>query len=525
MRRSHFLFLLGACGSDPAPNPATGPTSETSTQPPTTEPLCELQGEAAPIPMRRLTRTQLEHTIEDVLGVTVSINVSDEVLIGYPANISTGMTSTTAREVMFAAELAAELAGPVLLADMACADCAEPFVDAIGPKLFRRPLTDEQRSAYAQMFLDGAQVGQSAEWTLSAMLQSPHFLYQLEVENDGWLDGYSVAARLSYALWDGPPDDPLLAAATAGELDQPDGIASQVERMLEDPRFERSMHVFSDHWLHLYELDDPTERPDLFDLDDDTRQALRDQVVSLLVQMVREGGSVSDLLLTQDYPESPALAAIYGDDVLSTEQGRAVMDPARRSGLLTTAGVMATLAHANITSPTRRGQVVLGQLLCTPPLPPPPDVVPSLPPASEGQTTREQLEEHLDNPACSGCHATMDGIGFAFEHYDWMGSWRETEAGQPIDDASTFDLFETEVTVDGGVDMSVVLSQEAEVATCFARHWNRHTLSILEPEGDGDCLAKHMGLQAQQPNGLREALLAPLVSDWFRQANPAQVNP
>ena len=190
--------------------------------------------------------------------------MSDEVLIGYPANISTGMTSTTAREVMFAAELAAELAGPTLLADMACADCAEPFVDAIGPKLFRRPLTDEQRSAYVLMFLTGARVDQAAEWTLSAMLQSPHFLYQLEVENDGWLDGYSVAARLSYALWDGPPDDPLLAAAAAGELDTPDGISLQVERMLEDPRFERSMHVFSNHWLHLYELDDPTERPDLF---------------------------------------------------------------------------------------------------------------------------------------------------------------------------------------------------------------------------------------------------------------------
>lgn len=513
-----FMFMMLpclACTPD-TPSPQTGTPTDIS---------CELVGDAAPIPLRRLTRRQLEHTITDVLGVDVSFNISDEVLIGYPANTSTGLSTTTAREVMLTAEHAASLATPQLLSDLPCQDCGSEFVEAVGPRLFRRPLTPTQREDYLQIFEQGGRVDQSASWTISAMLQSPYFLYQLETENDGWLDGYSVASRLAYALWDGPPDDVLTAAAAAGALDSPEGIATHVDRMVADPRFVRSMHTFANHWLHLEDLDNPTERPDLFDLDEVTRHALRDQVVELLVHEVRDGGSLSDVLLTQEYPSAPALAEIYGEDALQTVDGMTVMKPDRRSGLLTTAGVMATLAHAYVTSPTRRGQMVLGQLLCTPTPPPPPDVVPSLPPPSVGQTTREQLEEHLNEPSCAACHATMDGIGFAFEHYDWEGGWRDQEAGQAIDDNSTFGLFGGEVTVQGGVDMSVVLSSQSEVATCFARHWNRHTLSIFEPEGDGDCLAHKMGAIAQQPDGLLDAILAPLISDWFRQANPAQVTP
>lgn len=43
-----------------------------------------------------------------------------------------------------------------------------------------------------------------------AILCSPHFL--LHEETPGTLDRHALANRLSYFLWNGPPDEALLAA-------------------------------------------------------------------------------------------------------------------------------------------------------------------------------------------------------------------------------------------------------------------------------------------------------------------------
>lgn len=518
MRPLLFIALLSGMSctdtQPPAPGDPFPPVAET----------CNLNGDAAPIPLRRLTKTQIENAISDVIGMTIEVQVYDEGLTGYPANISSSVSASMAQEYLRVAEEIAEVAGPTLLSKLTCKDCASEFVSTYGERLLRRPLSNEQHKAYTKLFMAGERYGQGPAWVLSALLQSPHFLYQVEEHNDGWLDGHSIATRMAFALWDGPPDATLMAAAVNGELESREGIIEQAHRMIDDPKFERSMRVFADHWLKLIDLDDPAARPDLFALGEPARQQMRAQVVELLVEEVRHGGSMSDLLLTQEYPHAPALAEVYGPDVMHVDGTTAIMNPDRRAGLMTTAGVLATLSHANITSPTRRGKVILNQLMCTPTPPPPPGVDPVLPPATPTQTTRERLEAHLGDPSCATCHEKMDGIGFAYEHYDWTGAWRDTENGLEINDASDFVLGAQEVQIDGAVDLSVVLADTPEVATCFSRHWNRHTLSILEPEGDGDCLAAQMGDLAEHPSGLRAAILLPLLSDWFRQANPAQVN-
>jgi hypothetical protein len=108
----------------------------------------------------------------------------------------------------------------------------------------------------------------------------------------------------------------------------------------------------------------------------------------------------------------------------------------RRGGLLTQASILTLTSNPNRTSPVKRGKWVLENILNQPPPPPPPNV-PELDKkdgkATTAQSVRQRLEEHRKNPACASCHERMDGIGFAFERFDALGQWRESDDGQAID--------------------------------------------------------------------------------------------
>jgi hypothetical protein len=50
---------------------------------------------------------------------------------------------------------------------------------------------------------------------------------------------------------------------------------------------------------------------------------------------------------------------------------------------------------------------------------------------------REAMQQHRADPACAGCHAKMDPIGFALENFDAVGRWRDDDGGKPIDVVSS----------------------------------------------------------------------------------------
>jgi hypothetical protein len=88
-----------------------------------------------------------------------------------------------------------------------------------------------------------------------------------------------------------------------------------------------------------------------------------------------------------------------------------------------------------------RGKWVLENLLSAPPPPPPPDVPAFNADAGEpGKvlTMREAMTRHRANPACAGCHARMDPIGFAMENFDADGKYRDRDAGGAIDASGVF---------------------------------------------------------------------------------------
>jgi hypothetical protein len=97
--------------------------------------------------------------------------------------------------------------------------------------------------------------------------------------------------------------------------------------------------------------------------------------------------------------------------------------------------VLAVSSYPYRTSPVLRGAWVLESILGTPPPPPPADV-----PALEKQASaeaprsvREMLTQHRASAACASCHNSIDPLGYALENYDFIGRWREEDAGKPID--------------------------------------------------------------------------------------------
>lgn len=476
----------------------------------------------APVPMRRLTAAQLEATVHDVLGVDIEFPVSDDALLGYRSNTSSSLDTTSARTLMTAAEETTAAATTDLMTECG-GDCLAYLLDEIGFKLFRRPLDSATRDRYSALYdLGLAEGGDVAafEWTLQAMLQSPHFLYLIEEPDaEGRLDGYALASRLSYALWGSGPDQALLDAAAAGTLATDEGVMQHANRLIDDARFDEGLEEFVVQWLEIENLEDMSERPDFYELPAETREALEREPVRFLAEAIRDSGTLGQLLTSTETTDEPALAEIYGDHVMARTDGRAQLDPTKRAGILTLPGVQAALSHARASSPSVRGRAVLANLLCTPPPAPPPGVVPSLPPASGDETTRERLERHFTDPTCATCHAAMDGIGFTFEGYDWLGRGRTEELGRPIDTSGEFLLGDSDVVVDDAIGLTEELAESWDVAVCVASQWTRYATGIRET-ADSVCLIDHMAEDAREEGGLRAMIMAYVTSDWFRRVTP-----
>jgi hypothetical protein len=180
--------------------------------------------------------------------------------------------------------------------------------------------------------------------------------------------------------------------------------------------------------------------------------------------IVREDRNVLDLM-TADYTfVNERLARHYGiPDVVGSHFRRVQLTDAARRGLLGKGAVLLVTSHATTTSPVLRGKWILENVLGAPPPPPPPDV-PALAengPGAPPRTMRQQMEEHRANPACAGCHKSMDPFGFALENFDVVGAWRATnEAGATL---NTVDVLPDGTKVDGVVTLRQALLRRPDV--------------------------------------------------------------
>ncbi|MBL8961619.1 MAG: DUF1592 domain-containing protein, partial [Gemmatimonadetes bacterium] len=332
--------------------------------------------------------------------------------------------------------------------------CAEKILSQLGTRAYRRSLTPKDLQSLVGFYDEGAKEGGfelGVRTALEAMLASPHFVFRFEELPAGARAGarYAIgdtdlATRLSFFLWGTPPDEKLLAAARAGTLSTPAGLAAQTKRMLADPRSEALATRFAAQWLRLQDID--KVHPDALQFPDFHEQlatAMKEETQRFFAHIVRENRSVLDLLSADYTFVNEALARHYGIPGVTGDEFRKVTYPDdRRRGLFGHASVLTLTSHANRTSPVLRGKWVMEVLMGTPPPAPPPNV-PDLEKTGEAKegrmlTTRERMEVHRANPSCRSCHNFIDPIGLALDNFDVTGRWRIREFDAPLDTKGTF---------------------------------------------------------------------------------------
>ena len=342
---------------------------------------------------------------------------------------------------------------------------AEKLLKTFVPAAFRRPVPDERIKPYIQLAhaeLDqGAGFEQAMRTAYKAVLCSPYFLYL--VEPPGRLDGYAVASRLSYFLWRSAPDAELLAAAQRGDLQRPDGLRHQTERLLRDPKSQRFVQDFLGLWLNLRDIEFTIPDAKLYpEFDNALLHAMVGETEQFFTRMLHENRPLTDFLHADWTMLNERLAKHYGIPGVVGPEFREVQLPpnAHRGGLLTQASILKVSANGTTTSPVTRGAWVLERLLGEPPPPPPPGI-PGVEPDIRGATTiREQLDKHRKIATCAACHKVIDPPGFALEAYDVIGGWRDRYRAvfTPGSKAETIRIGNRQVALGPKVDASGVLA-------------------------------------------------------------------
>jgi hypothetical protein len=337
---------------------------------------------------------------------------------------------------------------------------------------YRSDLIDEMGKATHGIQNPGSSRREEAHSSLSAN-QSLLTSAATGQANSRPLSDYALASRLSYFLWSSMPDAELLAQAAAGDLNRPEVLAAHARRMLKDSRIRNFAREFGGHWLDFrrFEEHNAVDRERFPAFNSELRQAMFEEPIRFIVDLVREDRSVLDCLYADYTFVNAPLAKLYGMPFQSLRSSRRQeahspssdriqsllpsaataeseewlrvehADKYGRGGLLPMAVFLTANSPGLRTSPVKRGYWVVRRVLGER-IPPPPAVVPELPNDEKNLgdlTLRETLAKHREDKTCAGCHARFDSLGLVFEGYGPVGERRETDfGGRPVDAHAIF---------------------------------------------------------------------------------------
>jgi hypothetical protein len=536
---------------------------------------------AGKAPIRRLTIPEYNHTVRDIIG-----EMSNPAFSFPPESSGNGfgndaleqwVTPSLATEYNRAAEtIAQRVTGTpaTLAALLPCASgvtaanreaCARTFVETWVPEAYRRPLVsaevdelvtlfravvaiadDDTASTVATQFASG--IGGIIE----AVLVAPDFLYKPEF---GVADGANpavkrptgteMATRLSYLFRASSPDDELMRAAAAGDLQTNEGVKAQAERLINEPEAREVVAYFFENILRISELNDTPREATMYPMWSSAIGSLMQQETRTFLDYevfdAQGSGSWSGILTAPYTFVNSRLAAYYGMPPVTGDTFQRVnFDTTQRLGLLTQGGIMAGLTHSNHTNPVTRGSFIINTLMCRAiELPANANVAP--PDPYSAPTTRERFTLHSASDDCAGCHVQMDPLGYALENFDAVGMYRETENGVTIDasgevpdmpggdfgtcpsgiacaEKSAGTKYQTPCNGSCATELARRLAQNGEVMSCFPSKWLDYAYgaSLKGTSSDDVCNREALYASFAQSNfNVKQLLVGITQTDGF----------
>lgn len=454
--------------------------------------------------LRRLTRRELINTQTEVFGQEVSGAASglpgdavDRIRLSNDSSILT-MGQDAAQALLDRAEqISDQVTEPAALAtSLPCAatnpdqTCALEFISKYGQALFRRPLQQAELDRYAGFhsgILAESDFNTALKWVLVGLIQSPHAVYRSELGEGGKLLPHEIASELAYNYSASPPSAELFAMALSGQLDDPEVRYQEAKKLLQSPKGEEVMRQFFEEWLGYKDVltVSRSEVPENFE---SVRPKMVLETERFLEAVVFEKAGGLEELLTADFTYlDEELSAYYGFPGGSGDLRSGGGSEVQRGwglGVFAQGSVTTTMASITITSPTRRGLLLLRRLYCEVPGAPQAINFDLTSDAVSGNTTRERLEQsHLAAP-CQSCHKNFDPLGFGFEHIDHVGRWRDEEVTPngsfPVDATATVASLGG-LQVDGQEELMQGLSGDERVLSCISGTMARYVYGVTEP--------------------------------------------
>jgi hypothetical protein len=489
---------------------------------------------------RRLNHSEYNNTVRDLLGTALT-PASDFPADDLGGDFDTvGSALSLSPSYVAAYEKAAQALTTELFADAtrkarvvtcnvdtAGNACAQTVLTAFVRRAWRRPIAAEELGALMTPVAKAKELAltpsEGLRAALAAVLMSPFFIFKLEIDPDSStkavrkLSPYELATRLSYALWSTMPDDALNQAADGGQLSSDEQVTAQVERMLKDTRADTLLDGFAGRWLDYRDLD--THEVDKAKFPKFTvalSQAMETEASRFVQDFLRGTRPVSELMNAKFTFVNSALASHYGltaSGASATQFVRVDTSNAPRAGLLTLGALLTNTSFSSRTSPVRRGEFVFSHLLCDTVPPPPPDV-PTLPENATAGTQRERLEQHRADPACSGCHALMDPIGFGLENYDAIGVYRTQDGTAQVNATGTLPDGRA---FNGALELGTILASDPRFPVCATKKFMTYAIGRLMNQPDDAAWANYLSGRSLAGGGSLPGLIRTVVlSDSFR---------
>ncbi len=389
--------------------------------------------------------------------------------------------------------------------------CLNNFINELGRRALRRPVTASERANLTTLFNDpaGTTLAIKVTMVVAALLDAPDFKYQIydqgsaKTTNRTDLNAFEYASKLSFFLTGAPPDATLRSVSDNGTiLSDPIVANAQIDRLLATPASRTNIIRFFREWMQYDQFDSfQYSTPFVNGISlENLKQDMTSEIDDFVADVTLGKKTYSDLMLsTQTKFNSNSLATIYG----ITNPAGAIrnLSSTQRAGLLTRAAFL-TKRSGNLTSPVLRGKFLLTQILCGSIGAPPPDAPPSLDPLPTGSyiTTRERVFSKTEQPgtSCIACHSRMNNLGYPFEHYDSLGRFRTVEAMYdssgnalnitlPVNSIATSNELEsTAITFDNSISLAQSLANNDKALSCFSLKW--HEFQIRKtPTAEYNC--------------------------------------